>query len=812
LAEASGGRSTFGAQLRDDRIAAGLTQEQLAERSALSVRAIGDLERGRTGQPRMSTLRQLAEALSEPANDRMAISAGPPRQLPAPTGSFIGRSKEMAALSSLCDQSRAAAVISAIGGTAGVGKTALALRWAHARASEFPDGQLYVNLRGYDPGPPVLPYDALAGFLRALGLSGQNVPQDLAECSARYRSLLAGRRILVVLDNARDAEQIRPLLPATSGCMALVTSRDALAGLIARDGAYRLDVELLSPSEATALLRALIGNRAESGSAAVPVIAARCAGLPLAIRVAAELISARRDTPLPVLGEELAGQRRPLDLLDADGDPRTAVRGVFSWSYQHLAEPVARTFRLLGLHPGASFEPYAVAALTGSPIEQASQTLLALARAHLIHFAGQDRYSMHDLLRAYAAERADEQESGQDSQESLTRLFDYYVGTTAVAMDTLFPAGESRAASAPRPPGPMPPVADAGVARDWLAANLATLVEIAAFTAGTDWAGHTKSLANALFRYLEAGSRFAERVAVYGHARRAASRSRDRAAEAEALNNLCLVDLRQGRYEQAAARLRQALELYTEVQHQTGQAYALGNLGVLDLLQGRYRDAVASLRRALALHHATGNLLGQARTLVNLGLVELRLGRHDQAARRFQRSFDLSQQVGSGTTEALALNGLGQVRLSQGNLWLAEDYLGKSLVRYRAAGDQAGEAEVLTGLGSVRRLGHNPRSAIEHCQRALALFRKVGDPAGQASALCGLARALAEDGDLQQARAQATMALALADKVGDPYEQARAHHLLATCNLAGAESGAARRHQLRADQLFAGLGVASLDR
>lgn len=204
MAEASAGRSTFGEQLRQDRIAAGLTQEELAERSALSVRAIGDLERGRISQPRMSTLRQLAEALSESAADKPVTFAGPPRQLPAPTAPFVGRSKELAALSSLCDQpgdqpaeqsgdqpgdqpaeqSGAAAIISVIGGTAGVGKTALALRWAHARVSDFPDGQLYVNLRGYDPGPPVPPHDALAGFLRALGVSGQNVPQDLAECAA----------------------------------------------------------------------------------------------------------------------------------------------------------------------------------------------------------------------------------------------------------------------------------------------------------------------------------------------------------------------------------------------------------------------------------------------------------------------------------------------------------------------------------------------------------------------------------------------------------------------------------------------------
>lgn len=617
--------------------------------------------------------------------------------------------------------------------------------------------------------------------------------------------------MLILLDNAKDAEQVRPLLPATAGCLALVTSRDALAGLVARDGAQRLDLELLPLEDAVALLRSLIGDRVESESGAMAALAAQCAGLPLALRVAAELISVRRDTPLPVLGGELADTRRLLDLLDADGDPRTAVRGVFSWSYRHLDDAAARVFRLLGVHPGSTFEPYAVAALDGGTTGQASHTLLALARAHLIQPAGQDRYSMHDLLQAYAAELADEREIGQAREESLTRLFDYYVGTTAAAMDALFPAGESRVASAPKPSTPMPEVADADTARNWLAANLATLVEIAAFTAGSDWPGHTISLANVIFRYLEAGSRFSELVTIYGHAIRAASRSRDREAEAEAHNNICLVDLRQGRYPQAVAHLERALELYLDTKNLTGQAYALGNLGIVDYLQGRYRGAIARQKRALAINRATGREIGQARALVNLGIVELRLGQHDQAARRFQRSADLSRQIGSVIAEALALIGLGQVKLDQGNLWLAEDYMNKSLAKFREIGYHAGEAEALAGLGSIRCAQRDHGSAIEHFQRAVTLYRKVSDPIGQASALSGLAKALAEAGDLRQAGVQATMALALAEKAGDPYEQAVAHHLLARCNLTGPGASPARRHQKRAAQLFARLGVADPD-
>ena len=303
-------------------------------------------------------------------------------------------------------------------GAAGVGKTALAVQWAHQVAEHFPDGQLYANLRGYDPGQPTPAADVLAAFLRALGVPGQDIPPEADERAARYRSLLAGQRMLIVLDNAGSVEQVRPLLPGSPGCVVLVTSRDALAGLIARDGARRLDLDLLPLVEAVSLLRALIGGRIDSDSEAATALAIQCARLPLALRVAAELADTRPAAAVSDLVAELADQQRRLDLMEAGADPQTAVRTVFSWSCRHLDPDTGRAFRLAALHPGLDLDSYAVAALTGTSRRRASQLLDQLARAHLIQTGTPGRYGMHDLLRGYASELAAAQDSEDDRREA----------------------------------------------------------------------------------------------------------------------------------------------------------------------------------------------------------------------------------------------------------------------------------------------------------------------------------------------------------------------------------------------------------
>jgi DNA-binding SARP family transcriptional activator len=354
-----------------------------------------------------------------------------PEQLPADVSGFTGRTAELAEL----DRLLAEPALLCITGTAGVGKTALAVRWAHLVRDRFPGGQLYLNLRGYDPGEPADPADALAALLHALAPGAPPAPPGLEERAARYRTAVAGRRMLIVLDNAAGADQVRPLLPGTAGCVVVVTSRDSLAGLVALHGARRIDLDLLPRSEAVALLRRLIGARIDDEPDVATALAELCARLPLALRVAAELAVCRPAATLSNLVSELRPQGR-FDLLGAGGDQRAAVRAVFSWSIRQLSDPAARTFMLLGLHPGEQFDTRAAAALVGGDHDEVCRVLDALARAHLIQQVGCHRYAMHDLLRSYAAGLARGPAHGRhpvDADAALTRLFEHYLATAATA-------------------------------------------------------------------------------------------------------------------------------------------------------------------------------------------------------------------------------------------------------------------------------------------------------------------------------------------------------------------------------------------
>ena len=534
-----------------------------------------------------------------------------------------------------------AATVICVSGTAGVGKTALAVHWARRVRAAFPDGQLYVNLRGYDPGQPVPAGDALAGFLRALGVPGQDIPREVDERAAAYRTLLDGRRILVVLDNASAVEQVRPLLPGSPSSLVLVTSRDSLAGLVARHGARRLDLDRLPQQDAVALLRALIGDRAESQPDATATLARRCARLPLALRIAAELAAASPVMTLAQLAGELADEQRRLDLLDAGGDPGSAIRGVFSWSYGHLPDEEARAFRLLGLSPGPDIDARAAAALTGTPPAQASLMLELLARTHLIHRTRTGRYGLHDLLRAYAAGLAAAGDAEGERHTALTRLFDYYLAAAAAAMDTLVPAERHLRPRAPGAGEPAPALAgpaDPAAARAWLDTERAVLVAVSTHAAAGGWPAHATGLAGTLYRYLETGGHYPDAITIHSAARQAARRTGDRAAEATALTNLGIVDWRQGRYRQAAGHHRQALKVSQQIGDRSGEATALNNLGIIYERQGRHQQAADHYRQTAILsaelddQSGEGSRAGQPRR-DRLPAEPLRAGRQAPAPR-----------------------------------------------------------------------------------------------------------------------------------------------------------------------------------
>jgi tetratricopeptide (TPR) repeat protein len=610
-----------------------------------------------------------------------------------------------------------------------------------------------------------------------------------------------------VLDNAGSVGQVRPLLPGTSACAVVVTSRDALAGLVAGDGAARLDLDLLPPAEAVALLQTLIGSRAEADPEAAAELADQCCRLPLALRVAAELAASRPAASLAGLTAELADLRTRLDLLGAGGDPRTQVRAVFSWSCRHLDADAARAFRLAGLHPGPDLEPYAVAALTGAALPQARRVLDALARAHLMSPAGPGRYGMHDLLRAYARELSATVDSAQEQHAALTRLFDHYLHTAAAAMDILFPATSYVRPRIPRPDTPVPPLPGPAVARQWLDDERPALVAAAAHTAVHGWPGHATRLATTLSRYLTDGGHIPEAVTVFGHALGAARRTGDRAAEATTLNQIGNVDLEQGRYQQAGDHYRQALALYRAAGDRAGEARPLGNIGIVEMELGRCEQAARYQQEAAAIFRDSGDRLGEARALGNLGEARHLQGRYQEAADYCQRCVDLSREVGDRLVEAWALASLGIADLRLGRCQHAARCLQRAIAMLREMGDRRGEAESLVRLGEVYLGLGRYEHAAGNFEQALAISREISHRVVEAEALNGLGDVFFRAGEAGKARAHHTAALRLASEAGVPLEQARAHSGLARTCQADGNARQARHHWQQALARYAAIGA-----
>ncbi|MEV6344287.1 tetratricopeptide repeat protein [Actinoplanes sp. NPDC051851] len=811
----------FSAQVRAYRLRGGMSQEDLAASTGVSVRSIRNLESGRITNPRPGTVRLLADAFGlqeterdrfyQSALDQSALDAEPvsparprpvPAQLPADVAGFVGREDQLRRLTALLDGGEQR--VAAIAGTAGVGKSALAVHWAHRTLDRFPDGQLYVNLRGYDVGPPAAPGEVLARFLGALGTADADIPADLDERAARYRTALAGRRMLIVLDNAAVVEHVRPLLPGTGSCMVLVTSRDSLAGLVAVHGAERLDLDLFPDGDAAALLRRLIGTRVDDDPDAAAALADQCAHLPLALRVAAELTVARPTTTLAELVAELADQQRRWDLLNADGDPRAAVAAVFSWSIRHLPAEAARAFRLLGLHPGPDFDAYAAAALAGIGLADARRVLDRLVRAHLVQLTRGGRATMHDLLRAYAVSLAAAEEPLPERLSAATRLADHYLAATVAATERL---GYGREGTAPEPAGPVtvvPDFPDPSAALRWLDAARAGLVQVIAHTAGHGMPTHTVRLATALYRYLE-GGHYLDGLTIHGHARDAARQLGDPAAEAHALLAIGALKIRLGRPETApTADMAEALVLYRRTGDRIGEGRALTNLGVAEDHLGRYAAAAERLEQALVLYRATGHRHGEAIALHNLGVAERHLGHYPAAIDRLEQALAVYRQLGYPPGEGMTLHNIGLAEERRGRFATAAEHQQEALTLLRQAGYPRGEAWALYGLGTARtRLGA-PEEATALLHRALALFQEFGERDGEARAQNGLGEAALALGLPEEAAARHAAVPAL---TAVPDQRARAYVGLGHAHRALGDPGLAREAYRKALILHTEIGL-----
>jgi DNA-binding SARP family transcriptional activator/Tfp pilus assembly protein PilF len=794
---------------RDGRQAEALAAYQRARKVLIS-------ELGAEPGPDLQQLHQqilTADAdLARPDASRQGpASAQPvPRELPGDVAAFTGRAAELAELDELLlrsgdqagDAKATAAVISALSGTAGVGKTALAVHWAHHAADSFPDGQLYVNLRGYDPDRPMPVADALAAFLRSLGLAGQDIPADEAQRAARYRSLLAGKKTLVVLDNAGTAEQVRPLLPGHAACAVVVTSRDALAGLVARDGARRLDLDVLPRTDAVALLRELIGARVEADPAAASALAEQCARLPLALRIAAEL-AASHDVPLGDVVAEIDDHRRRLDVFEADGDPRSTVRTVFSWSYYHLDHDAARAFRLTGLHPGADFDAYALAALTDTGLDDAVRLLATLTRAHLIQPTSPGRYGAHDLLRAYARELAAEHEGEQGSRDALGGLFDYYLSAAAAAMNVLLPAEAGLRPQILPAAAPIPAMPGEADARTWLDRERANLVAVVVHSSGHGWLQHATSMADTLLRYLIIGSHLAEAQTTYTHALHAARESGDTAAEARALNGLGGIGIKNGHFRDAAAHYQAALERYRQCGDIYGQARVLNNLGITHAGQHNPRSAADYFSQAVAAFENAEDGLRAASALANLAVAEADLGDYDLSAQHLQRALQVVRGANDQVGEGEVLTRVGALNVRRGQFGPAADAYTAALAIYRHLDLPTGVAIGTFGLGHVKVRQGEYGQAIDYLRQALTLHRKAGYQQGEIETLRCLAEAEAGLGRPAAGRAALAEAIRLAAETGNAYEQASALRELAESHHAAGEHGRAREHWQQALTLYA---------
>ncbi|WP_329416402.1 tetratricopeptide repeat protein [Streptomyces sp. NBC_00704] len=750
-------------------------------------------------------------ATGAPAPAAVAV----PAQLPMAVGQFSGREEQLAELTRhLIPDGRPdvgaagpAVVVSAVSGTAGVGKTALAVRWAHRMREAFPDGQLYVDLRGYDPDEPVSAAQALAGFLTALGVPGQEIPLRLDERAARYRTAVDGRRLLVLLDNAASAAQVRPLLPGSPTCKVVITSRDSLSSLVSVHGAHRVILDVLTPQEALTLLRALVGPRVDADPAAAAALAEQCGRLPLALRVAAELVLARRRESLAPLVDELRDHRRRLDLLDSgDGDPRAAVRAVFSWSYDRLPDQEARLFRLLGLHPGPDTDVHGAAALTGESVARTRRSLDALARAHLLHRTGPGRHGMHDLLRAYAAELAGRHEERAARDAAMNRLLDHCLAASAAAMDVLYPAERHLRPAVEQPRTGLPPLRTADECRAWLRAAQPTLVALCSRTEEPGPSRHTVRIATTLHRHYERSGHFADALTVHTHAVRAARAVGDVRGEVDVLACVGAVHRRLGDYESARRRHADALALCRRIGYRAGEARHLTNMGVLHELQGGYREAAEHHERAVDLFRAVGDVHGEADVLNNLGIVQELLEDYQASIERYQQALALYRRTGHAFGEASALGNLGILLARLGDHAAAATRFEQALALFRRLGHTGGEAHALSGLGDAlcRRGGHE--EAAERQRQALALFRRTGERYGETGALNGLGEALHGAGRHAEALKAHAAALELARGIGEQEEQARAHIGSALVRRELGEHTSAVGHLREALALYTALG------
>ena len=678
----------------------------------------------------------LLGAGTEPSGSASATLSPPapvvPRQLPTATRHFTGRAEALEALGALAAEAaeeRHATVISVIDGTAGIGKTTLALHFAHKVARQFPDGQLYVNLRGFDPaGPQMTSLEAISLLLDGLAVSAARIPAGLDAQAALYRSLLVGKRMLVLLDNARDVDQVRPLLPASRGCLVIVTSRSQLTSLVATEGASPLTLDVLTDAEAQELLsRALGPERVADDPSAAGALIQLCARLPLALSIAAARTYSQPWLSLAALTADLRDARSRLDALDA-GHATANVRAVLSWSYKQLDPPAARLFRLLGLHAGPDISTAAAASMAGLTLDEGRRGLVELTRAHLLAEHVPGRFSCHDLLRAYAAELTQSADSEAERRAAIGRMLDHYLHTAHSA------ALQARSINSPlmlvalAPGAEAERISDAEQALAWFEAEHRVLMAATgrALEAGFDT--HAWQLVWTLSDFLDMRGRWHDWAVAEQIALAATQRLGDRVAQASVHQRFGYASGRIGRYDDAHAHLGLALSIHNERGDHAGQAYVHNSLAITLSYQGRHGEALGHARQSLTSYTAAGDWAGQAQALNSVGWLNAVVGDHQQAVSYCQQSLDLFRDLGSTEGEASALDSLGYAHQQAGQHTEATACYLQAVELHRAAGSRWGAGDTLGHLGDICHAAGKLQEARAFWEEALAILADLHAP------------------------------------------------------------------------------------
>jgi tetratricopeptide (TPR) repeat protein/transcriptional regulator with XRE-family HTH domain len=824
---------SFAGLLRQLRGEARLTQEELAEASGVRPRSVSDLERGVSRTAHKETAELLAGALGlagpvralfvaaargkAPAEEVLAARAGvtagglaaaATRTLPRDVASFTGRGAELTRLLGAVDgraEQGGVVGIHAIGGMAGIGKTAFAVHAAHRLAGRFPGGQIFVPLHGHTPGQqPVDPADALAGLLATAGVPAGQIPPGLEARMGLWRDRLAGRQLLLILDDAASSEQVVPLLPGGGGSLVLVTSRRHLSAL---DDATAISLDTLPAPEAAGLLVGLAG-RPGLGAAdpGVAELARLCGYLPLAVGMVARQLRHHPAWTAAGRAAELAAAASRLELMATEN---LSVAAAFDLSYADLGPGLRRLFRRLGLHPGPEADGYAAAALDGTDLAAARRGLEALYDRYLLTEPAPGRYRMHDLIREHARALAGRDDPDSDRDRAAARLLDYYQHTAARAGALIDRQARPGPAAAPGAvPAAVPDLAGSEQALAWARAERASLLACLDDATATGQHGRVIALTAGLAGLLRSDGPWAEAITRHHAAIGAARHLGDRLGQAGALNDLGVVRSLMDDYPAAAQALDQALDIYRDLGNRLGQARALSSLAAVQRLTDEYPAAAQTLDQALGIYRDLGNRLGQAGALSDLGFVRRLTGDYPAAAQDLDQALGIYRDLGNLLGQAWVLLHLGAVRRRTGDFPAAAQDLEQALGIYRDLGNRLGQANALLRLGVVRRLTGDYPAAAQALDQALGIYRDLGHRLGQPYTLNESGTLARVSGDLTRAEGCHRHALDLARAVASSWNEAHALAGLGRCALAAghATQAAALLHQ--ALEIFQRIGAA----